>query len=343
MAQRPDTRDGKGRATCGRRPAQGEEAPTRTGERRHRLAAVALVMAAAVALGAIAIIVFAPRAKGNAATPITVTAASDDSDGNVSSVAALAANPGPDGTISLREAIEAINATPGQHEISFARPMTIRVGGGGAGPLPLLSGQADVVGDVNGDGTPDVTLKMAGSAKQVGTGFTLSSSDSSLRDISIEGFPIGVMFWLQPGRVYSGLAVTGIVVTGAEMGIGGNLQGHSRLTDTSINGNTISASYSGIGVHASLADQIDAIQIASNRVQLSGRFESCRWSGQGINVSSGFATSRNTIDGVTIAHNSVAGDAALGITVTSGVQGGSSNVVRNVRILQNRVRLGRRA
>ena len=90
------------------------------------------------------------------------------------------------------------------------------------------------------------------------------------------------------------------------------------------------------------AAQMDAVEITGNKVQLSGRSGTCHWSVAGIDVSAGFAASGNAVDDVTIAHNSVVGDAALGITVTSGIQGGSSNVVRHVRILQNRVRLGKR-
>ena len=63
---------------------------------------------------------------------LTVTNNSDLVDGDVSSVSALVASPGPDG-ISLREAIEATNATPGADEITFDfghdGPETIVLGG----------------------------------------------------------------------------------------------------------------------------------------------------------------------------------------------------------------------
>jgi hypothetical protein len=50
---------------------------------------------------------------------VTVTSASDDVDGDTSSVQALIANPGPDGTISLREALLAANDTGGTNPITI--------------------------------------------------------------------------------------------------------------------------------------------------------------------------------------------------------------------------------
>jgi CSLREA domain-containing protein len=51
---------------------------------------------------------------------ITVNTTGDDADGNTSSIAALIASPGADGTISLREAIMAANNTPGPNTINFS-------------------------------------------------------------------------------------------------------------------------------------------------------------------------------------------------------------------------------
>jgi hypothetical protein len=54
-----------------------------------------------------------------AAATVTVTSTTDVSDGNTSSISALIASPGPDGVISLREAITAANNTLGANTISF--------------------------------------------------------------------------------------------------------------------------------------------------------------------------------------------------------------------------------
>jgi hypothetical protein len=51
---------------------------------------------------------------------VTVTTYTDVTDGNSSSIAALLGSPGPDGAISMREAILASNNTPGANSIGFA-------------------------------------------------------------------------------------------------------------------------------------------------------------------------------------------------------------------------------
>jgi parallel beta-helix repeat protein len=60
----------------------------------------------------------------SAETLVTVSTSSDTADGNVSSLGALASQPGADGAISLREAILATNATPvtGALVIAFGLP-----------------------------------------------------------------------------------------------------------------------------------------------------------------------------------------------------------------------------
>src|SRR5205807_7256975 len=59
----------------------------------------------------------APAARS--ASDIVVTTVSDATNGDTSSVAALLANPGPDG-VSLRESITATNNDPGTRTIRFA-------------------------------------------------------------------------------------------------------------------------------------------------------------------------------------------------------------------------------
>jgi hypothetical protein len=57
-----------------------------------------------------------------AAATVAVNSTTDVSDGNTSSISALIAAPGPDGVISLREAITAANNTSGTDTINFAIP-----------------------------------------------------------------------------------------------------------------------------------------------------------------------------------------------------------------------------
>src|SRR5262249_25583565 len=58
-------------------------------------------------------------------------------DGDTSSIAALQSNPGPDGRISLREAILAANATP-----NGGTPDTIDFNISGGGPFTIIPGSA---------------------------------------------------------------------------------------------------------------------------------------------------------------------------------------------------------
>ena len=83
-------------------------------------------------------------------------------DGDTSDVTALLADPGADGLISLREAIQATNNTAGADTITFDQAGTIT--------LDVIEGSIDGVngleinddltieGDLDNDGTPDVTL-----------------------------------------------------------------------------------------------------------------------------------------------------------------------------------------
>src|SRR5437660_300666 len=77
-------------------------------DRRFRLTR-RLAMALAIAL----------IAQPAVADGVTVTSTGDDTDGDTSSIANLIANPGQDGTISLREALLAANNTPESNTISF--------------------------------------------------------------------------------------------------------------------------------------------------------------------------------------------------------------------------------
>jgi hypothetical protein len=93
----------------------------RKGRHAHGLAVVA-------ALGAFS---FASAVR---AITLVVTGTDDNVDGDTSSPAALIANPGPDATISLREALLAANNVPGPNTITFAPALA-----GKGSPLPNAS------------------------------------------------------------------------------------------------------------------------------------------------------------------------------------------------------------
>ncbi len=97
------------------------------------------------------------------ATTLTVNTTADVSDGNTSSIAALIANPGPDGKISLREALTALNNTPGGGTIDFAigaGPQTITL----TSDLPAISQPIVIDGTSQPGyaGTPLITINANG-------------------------------------------------------------------------------------------------------------------------------------------------------------------------------------
>jgi hypothetical protein len=88
---------------------------------------------------------------------LIVTNANDTNNGDVSSISTLKANNGGDG-ISLREAIDAVNATPGVHTITFSGALSGQT-------INLLSGLQNITragvtltGPVDSHGVPTITL-----------------------------------------------------------------------------------------------------------------------------------------------------------------------------------------
>ena len=131
-------------------------------------------------------------------TIVLVTTRSDEVNGDVSSVSGLLANPGPDG-ISLREALIATNNDPGVYTIRFAKTLMaaiIRVGSlPGTGLPPLIGGNVIINGDVDDDGSPDITVANAENTTYP-FGFRLGSSGNTLHALKIQNFFVSVL--LQP-------------------------------------------------------------------------------------------------------------------------------------------------
>lgn len=110
---------------------------------------------------------------------VTVSNTSNVIDGNVTSISALMLSPGADG-VSFVEAMAAANATSGPKAIRFAPALagrTIHVGNSGSTlprALPLLSGDLTIDGDVDGNGTSDVSFD----ASPTGAQLTVRSSNN---------------------------------------------------------------------------------------------------------------------------------------------------------------------
>lgn len=297
---------------------------------------------------------------------ITVTTTSEVSNGDVSTVSALEASPGPDG-ISLREAIEATNNDPGTYTVHFDSSLT-GAPIGLVNVLPVLTGGGVFIdGDIDSDGVPDVTL-VDQSEGGVDWGLNLASSGNRVHALGLRGFRFGVVFTamrstqvdapLLEGQTYARNVVSGLVLEDIAASIAVHpTQWHqecqpetpcrtaSTWLDTRIVGNTIgSDSFGGIwlGWINDSGDAQERVTVASNRIRIGNESVGIGISeGKAIDVSVGYAgLSDNRISDALVAYNAfeLGGRRAIAIQVLAGQQGRSGNVVEDVRVVGNRVR-----
>ncbi len=290
---------------------------------------------------------------------ITVTNSSDTIDGDTSSVEALAANPGPDGT-SLRESIEATNRDPGISTINFSSSLqgaTIAV----AQPLQLEGGNVLINGDIDSDGLPDVTLD-GSSTEQPDTGdaFRIKSSGNTLHAMALNGFFKGVRFLsiapdgIRSDNVISGLEMTSIREYGVMLT---DTAARTRWVDTLIVGNTIEVDHSlspelwfgGVNFPISAGSVLERTTIAHNTIRIARGgvpeqpFVATEGS-QAILVATGSDSQAEVVDTL-IAYNTIemvdnAGwDGDFGIEVRAGGVGGNDNVVDGLRIVDNHIQM----
>jgi subtilisin-like proprotein convertase family protein len=295
-------------------------------------------------------------------TPITVTAGSDDSDGDVSSVANLLGNPGSDGTISLREAIQATNNDPGTYTIQFDPSLagsTISITGAGGSLPPLTGGHVLIDGDTNGDGLPDITI--AAGTSNPNWAFDVASSGNRIHALGIRGFSTGVLFTAGPqgigslptGQTYDGDIVDGNVLTDigqegiqlspvigrAECSPTAACQTTNSWTNMRLVGNTINTGRA--GVDAQLADDVgdsfSQTTIAGNNIVFpSGG------SGLTLLAGDGGGADENQIADTLVAYNEIQGSGSgsvqpVAITAVSGRRGGSANGLHGLDILGNEI------
>lgn len=173
---------------------------------------------------------------------LTVDTTDDTADGNTSSIAALLADRGADGRISLREAILAANNTA-----NGVSPDEIRFDIAGAGPhtisvttdLPTITDAVVIDGTTEPDfaGTPVIELDGSG-AGPASNGLRITSSGSIIRGLAINRFG-------DEGIEISGAGATGNVIVGNFIGTdpSGTLDrgnaGHGVLLENGASNNTI--------------------------------------------------------------------------------------------------------
>ena len=113
--------------------------------------------------------------------PFAVSTTNDVADGDTSSITALLNNPGPDGLISLREALLAANNTPGTSTIMFDIP------GGGVHTISVLRAlpQVNTTTIIDGTTQPGYTssplIELNGQGAPLGTnGLLIGASNSTV-------------------------------------------------------------------------------------------------------------------------------------------------------------------
>jgi hypothetical protein len=328
-----------------------------------------LKIAAPIAFFVLVLATSAAVPAARSATDIVVATVSDAVNGNTSSVAALLADPGPDG-ISLREAITATNNDPGTYTIRFAPSLkgaTITVD---SQLPPLLGGGVTIEGDINGDGKPDVTIAAsAGFSATLGTfcpasggcGLSIGSSGNRLHALTLVGFGEGVDLeaW-HPGddsrpapptnqvlsdNVVSALVMHGIQTFGVFIGSVFNKNcglyagfaqpcvTNDTVANTTITGNTIESGDTGIAAKiANAGDRVENTTVTDNTIQMSGVDE-----GIALEVI-GNATGA-AISGGLIARNSIAGQTGTGVALVAGGTRAQTNTVEGIQVLDNRINL----
>jgi hypothetical protein len=256
-------------------------------------------------------------AQSAAAATVTVSSTGDDTDGDTSSIANLIANPGPDGTISLREALLAANNTPGPNTISFAPALagqTIALTNRFA-PItrdgititgPTSNGQPNITINPSAASNPGAVLFIAASSFTM-TGVRFSSIPSSFNGIQIGG---------------SGFDLMGHQVDAPAQITDFNISGNSFSNGTGLNTFAIFVSHT---INVTHAATISNVTIANNT--FTNLFEA-------INVQGG--GSNNVIQDVVIFGNTFSQMTANATSaVELGNMIGSSNQIRRTQIVQN--------
>ncbi len=239
---------------------------------------------------------------------VTVLTTADTVNGNVSSIAALIANPGSDGLISLREAIEASNNTAA----TKTSPNVITIP---AGTYTLTQGELDVLNDVtitsNTSGTPVIE---AGTSSSNGTSKIFSFNpfnDSTEEPTVAAGFAVNLSgLTLQFGKnplqfTSSGKSEGGAFDFDAGLDGGGSLSLNNVVV---ANNQTTAGDGGGIALFDGGTISITNSTISSNTAN--GTSSGGGGSGGGIYVGDNYSNPLTmTVTGTIITGNKTAGNA----------------------------------
>jgi hypothetical protein len=244
------------------------------------------------------------------AAVITVINNSELVNGNTTSPAALMADPGPDG-ISLPEAMRAALSVSGPHTIIFD-PSLKNATIAPTGWLPNLdNGLITIDGDIDDDGTPDITVDGSGSSSSVC--FRVLASDITIRGLIIENYTsVGI-------QVFTDSA-----------------QGWPLIERVTLQGNRLSTCWAGITIfNWGQACTIRNIDIKQNEFINNGA--------RGVEISAAFGQSMadNRMESIKITDNiisNVAGDNKIAIFIVGATAiGSANNVIAGLEISDNTI------
>ena len=245
---------------------------------------------------------------------------------------------------SLREALIYANHTPGPDTITFApelsgQTLMVSFDGSDEGeegdPLPnLCGGDITLNGDIDGDGTPDITLDGSNIAPNASWGFYPDSDNNTITGFALHSFRTGIAVGagVRTAAV-SGNRITNNTIDGGVYGVfvfaGLLMQGTT--SDTTVSGNTVSGT-SLTGILASAlytGSALDGTRITDNVVGNSD--------GAGIFVSSssfaGTVSQDMGITNTTIQDNDVSENSWAGIVARIDLNNNAQ--FTQLRILEN--------
>jgi hypothetical protein len=135
-----------------------------------------------------------PTATERPVLEITVNTVDDVVDSTSTSVDSLLSNPGPDGFISLREALLVANLSSGLKRISFdpslhGQTIILDPDRQYTDPRLVITGEEITIdGDIDSDGSPDITLDGSSMEKNFSTAFLVSSGEITIDHFILRGF-----------------------------------------------------------------------------------------------------------------------------------------------------------
>ena len=273
---------------------------------------------------------------------LTVTNAGEELNGDLSSPAALIANPGPDG-ISLREAIIAAEASPEFDVIRFAPALSGAQVSTQFGVPALERGNLLIDGDIDADGSPDITLDGTGSARD--TGFLVyGGSNVLIRGFTVRNFAKHAVS-ISPDPANGKPAVSGIVVYQNDLSSAMNAvelnmwqMGNSAIRNVEIVENNLHDSGGGVSVHAGMGDgasnnQVEGIKILSNIINNPGYYNAVF-----ISPASWTGLSNNAVRDVEIRGNTMSNHINTTILIDASNQVNChNNITENILIAGNRL------